>query len=310
MIIFLNPAVNNHTGRKKLNRIYDDLRKKVENMGSDITIENIPKNPMNSLLKHIENGEKTFIAGGGDGTVHSLANAMMKLPEKTRREVVFGAIGLGSSNDFHKPMSKSNMIKGIPVKIDFTNPVKHNVAKADYLTDTDQSVSEYFIVNGSMGATADVNQKFNNCDRISGWLKPKWVDGCIYYCGLNVFLNYKNFKAKLNIHGQDYHTEISNLGFLIYPNFAGNFKYDTEVTPQSDYFCVNLSENMNKMEQCISTYNLLRHRFYNRPKTKSWNSQEVSVSVDEKTTFEMDGEVRMVKKVSIKLIKGGLIVCQ
>ncbi|MBU0994351.1 MAG: hypothetical protein KJ737_17810 [Proteobacteria bacterium] len=310
MIIYLNPAVNNHTGRKKLSKIYDGLCKKAERMGSDIVIEDIPKDPLDSLNEHIEKGEKTFIAGGGDGTVHSLANAMMRLPEPTRKEVIFGAIGLGSSNDFHKPMSKSNLIKGIPIKIDFTNPIEHNVAQADYITDTGQSVSEYFIINGSMGATADVNYTFNNGGAFANWLKPRWVDGCIYYCGLHVFLNYKNFKAKLEIHKQNYHTEISNLGFLIYPNFAGSFKYDTEVTPQSDYFCINLSENMNKSEQFISTFNLLRHRFYNQPKTKSWNAQEVTVCVDDKTTFEMDGEVRMVKKVSIKLIKGGLTVCQ
>ncbi|MBU1172704.1 MAG: hypothetical protein KKD44_24360 [Proteobacteria bacterium] len=310
MIIYLNPAVNNHTGRKKLSKIYDDLRAKVKKMGSDIVIEDIPRNPLDSLNKHIEMGEKTFIAGGGDGTVHSLANAMMELPEATRNAVAFGAIGLGSSNDFHKPMIKPNMIKGIPVKIDFTNPIKHNIAQADYITENDQSASEYFIINGSMGATADINQMFNNCDKISSWLKPKWVCGCIYYCGLNVFIKYKNFKAKLEIHGEDHHTKISNLGFLIYPNFAGDFKYDTEVTPQSDYFCVNLSENMNKAEQFISTFNLWRHKFLNRPKTKSWNAKEVEVNVDEKTTFEMDGEVRMVKKVNIKLIKGGLTVCQ
>ena len=310
MIIYLNQRANNHTGEKKLNKIYDKLQSRVEELGAGIIIEDIPKDPSDSLISHIEKGENTFIAGGGDGTVHSLLNALMKLPESVRKDVVFGAIGLGSSNDFHKPMSKLNMIKGIPIKIDFTNAIDHNVAQTNYITDTGQSVSEYFIINGSMGATADINHKFNNGDKMVSWLKPKWVDGCIYYCGLNVFLNYQNVKATIEVNEVSHETEISNLGFLIYPNFAGKFKYDTPVTPQSDYFCVNLAENMTKIEQSISTFNLYLHRFYNLPKTKSWNTQEVTINVDEPTTFEMDGEVRMVKKVSIRLLKGALTVCQ
>jgi diacylglycerol kinase family enzyme len=67
---------------------------------------------------------------------------------------------------------------------------------------------------------------------------------------------------------------------------------------------------MNKFEQFISTCYLSNHVFLNRPKTKSWNAQDVSVSMSERTALEMDGEVRMVKDVKISLIKGGLNVCQ
>lgn len=310
MIIYLNPAVNNHTGRQKLDKIIDALREKAGELGSDILVEDIPLNPLPSILRHIDAGERVFVAGGGDGTVHSLANTMMELPEDVRKRVCFGAIGLGSSNDFHKPLTKEKMIKGIPVRIDFTNPTKHNVARAYYKTDDEELLAEYFVINGSLGATAEINHQFNNCNGVSGWLKSKWPYGCIYYCGLRVFANYSNKKATIGIHGEKHPTAISNLGFLIYPNFAGDFKYDIDVSPESDYFSVALSENMNKMEQFSSTMSLLGHSFCGRPKTRWWNTDDVTVEADKAMAFEMDGEVRMVTKVNINLIKGGLMVCQ
>jgi diacylglycerol kinase family enzyme len=310
MIIYLNPAVNNHTGRQKLNRIFDVLSDKAKALGSHIVVEEIPLNPLSSIYRHIENGEKVFIAGGGDGTVHSLANAMMELPGDVRKEVCFGAVGLGSSNDFHKPLTASKIIRGIPIRIDFTDPEEHNVAHASYVTDTDRSLSEYFVINGSMGATAEINHVFNNCKGISGWLKAKWTDGCIYYCGLKVFANYRNIAATIEIDKEEHPTKISNLGFLIYPNFAGDFKYDIDVSPQSGYFSVALSEKMNKVEQFTSTISLLGHKFRDRPKTRWWNTQDVGVKADNAVAFEMDGEVRMVTKVNINLIKGGLMVCR
>lgn len=54
------------------------------------------------------------IAVGGDGTVNLLAQALLESVEW--REISLGALGTGSSNDFHKPRRKR--FHGLPARLD------------------------------------------------------------------------------------------------------------------------------------------------------------------------------------------------
>ena len=61
-----------------------------------------------SVRLAFDRGERVFIAAGGDGTVNMLVNAIMALED--RSNVSLGAVGLGSSNDFHKQRLKGAVI--------------------------------------------------------------------------------------------------------------------------------------------------------------------------------------------------------
>ena len=50
-------------------------------------------------------GTRVFIAAGGDGTAHALLNALVDAPGRPPLDALaLGAVGLGSSNDLHKPV--------------------------------------------------------------------------------------------------------------------------------------------------------------------------------------------------------------
>ncbi len=69
-----------------------------------------------AVAEAIRAGPALILAAGGDGTVHRVANLILSVPRQTGLQVVLGAVGLGSSNDFHKPPCGRQCIRGTPVR--------------------------------------------------------------------------------------------------------------------------------------------------------------------------------------------------
>ena len=125
-------------------------------------------------------GHDVVVAAGGDGTVNGVLNAILA----NDVDVALGAIGLGSSNDFHKPFAADRSVAGVPVRLDPAQAVRADVGKAT-LTDPDGAMrTRYFVLNASLGVVAQGNAFFNAPDRTLRALKKTSVDLAIAYAAL------------------------------------------------------------------------------------------------------------------------------
>ena len=66
--------------------------------GADWAGSVYPTHAIELTRKAVEDGYELIIAGGGDGTVHEVVNAIMEFPKE--RRPVLGVVPLGSGNDF------------------------------------------------------------------------------------------------------------------------------------------------------------------------------------------------------------------
>jgi hypothetical protein len=123
----------------------------------------------------IQAGEREFISAGGDGTVNALVNALASMlgPEELRN-VTVGALGLGSSNDFHKPYTHT--IHGFPARIDFDRARPRDAGCLSF-----DSCRRFFLVNASAGVTANANAFFNGPDTGLRLLKSVSTAAAISY---------------------------------------------------------------------------------------------------------------------------------
>ena len=306
--IFLNPNCSYGLGYRKWQRIEDWIMRTLDE--PTIEVINTPDDMIWHVQKAEDEGVKRLIAAGGDGAVNLLLNAVMRHCRNPNR-VTIGAIGLGSSNDFHKPFRCESMIDGIPVRLDFKNTPEHDVIKIDILSFENEMITRYCLINAAVGITAEANHLFNSRYWWVQELRKVSLDLAISAVAFRTMSSYKSLISELRIDGETIRdVNLTNLGVIKNPHFTGSLCYDTKIKPDDGKLGVNLSYNMSLFRTVKTFYSLSRRRFTGLPGTQSWKAQSVSVNSDQNFTVEMDGETMRTNKVSFTIIPKAIRCCR
>ena len=310
MIILLNKHSNGTCGSKK----WAALRPELESgyLGDGYTLVPDFEEFRQRVVRDYDRGERVFVAAGGDGTVNFLLNQLMRMEEADRSSLILGAIALGSSNDFHKPFSSNGggHTKGkAPFRLDHAQAAPHNVGSIEYRDIDNRPRHRYFIVNCSVGLIAQANYFFNSDNRIVTWMKPRWVDGTIWYSALQTLITARNIPARIRVERDGFETRLTTMSVFINPNVSGSFRYDLAISARSDYLGVGLCERMGIPSRVRTIASLAGGRFLGLPKTRTWRAREIEISPSAPMALEMDGEVTLARHVNIKLMHEALRVC-
>lgn len=308
MHVYLNPYCDYGRGWKKWQKIEPELKKHFGRFEMDEI--HSPQNLSDQLEEAREAGETIFIAAGGDGTVNLLVNALLKssLP---KHDIVFGAVGLGSSNDFHKPFHYASFIGGIPAKMNWLETVSHDVIHVSYRNGQNGFLTRYCIVNASIGITAEANAFYNSRHPFVELIQRFSQETAIIVSALRSIFTYRNLPCTLNfINSSPRDFQVTNLGVVKNPYFAGNLCYDTHIEADDGRFGVNICFGMTRFEAIKTLMRLYRHQFLGLPKTYSRNATQISVESQKRFALEMDGEVVQASFAEFKIIPKALRCCR
>lgn len=300
-VVFVNPYSFGGKGFEKWKRIkpfLGDNQFEVKNLTED------------SVEEFFMNGNTNFIAAGGDGTVNILLNKIINsfTPEEVKR-IKLGAIGLGSSNDFHKPFTDCKLIKDIPVKINFEKTEPRDVGCITYI-EKGISKRKYFLINASIGITAEANYLFNNPDKFLSLIKKKNTGLAIFYSALKTIFKYRNFRIKLtSAETKELQVDLTNLGIVKNPNFSGNLKFNAEADYGNGKFDVYLCSRMTKMEIIHLFYLLSKGAFNMVEKKGSFRTNLVNLGSDNPFLIEYDGEIIKTSSAGFSILPKYLQVC-
>ncbi len=307
MHIFLNPTCHFGKGLEKWEKISLEMQQ-----SSSFTIDELqsPESLEDLLQERIMTGEKVFITAGGDGTVNLLANALMKR-EGHNRQFALGAIGLGGSNDFHKPFRAHSQIKGIPVRLNWQKAVPSDIIRVRFKNSIGNILTRHSIINCSIGITAQANAFCNSRTRSVESLRRISVEASVIYCALKTLLKYANIPCTLEIqNGEKSEFPVTNLGIIKNPHFAGGLCYGTDIKPDDGRLGVHLVFGMGKFEVIKTMVSLYKHRFPQHAKTKTWFTPELVVECGDPFDLEIDGEVVSTDWVKFDLLNKALRICQ
>ena len=268
------------------------------------------KTSFSQLIQNaLTNGQREFIAAGGDGTVNFLLNSLLKYSKPgIQRDIKIGAIGIGSSNDFHKPFNGLERDQ-IPVKINFEKTKLRDVGFLKFINDK-KSIIKYFLINASIGLTAEANHLFNKPDRVLKRLKKGSTASAIYYAALKTIFLYRNLNAELecNIKGR-IKTKITNMGIVKSPYFSGDLCYNSPMNLGNGFYDIHLCEDLSKVNSLFLLWALEYNKLEKISKLKSWKTNQILVSADKFFTVEYDGETIKTKSVEFGILKKQIKVC-
>lgn len=260
--------------------------------------------------KSIKQGIRVFIAAGGDGTIHALVDALVRLsPENRLEEFTLGAIGLGSSNDFHKPVARR--INGIPARIG-RETTSRDICRIRFSSPDapTQTQTRYFLVSASIGMAAEANGFFMYGNPLMRWLKSRWTAGAIYYATLHTLVNYRNLPAELKLTDSRINDcKITNLSIGKTPWVSGNFRYDTPVCDHDGKLTINLSENLSRAGIMKLLWDLSQGKFLNGPHRHYWKKSQLTIETRHPVHLELDGEIYRTSYATFDVLDQKINIC-
>ncbi|MGD0338511.1 MAG: diacylglycerol kinase family protein [Bacteroidota bacterium] len=289
--VILNPFAGGGTALRKWKIIESEIR---SNLGAfEFIVLDRSTDVKKIVSQMICLNTTEFIAAGGDGTVNLLLNAIDECSSgKSIQKIKLGAVGLGSSNDFHKPFRNAQLIEGIPCKVNFSGAVPRDVGVITYENGEGNSITCCWIINASIGVTAEANFFFNTPDATLRFLKRASVESAILYAALRSIAAYRNQEMSIAIGNEPpLRAPVTNLGVVKSPHFSGNFCYDSPFRPDSGTFNVHLCERMSLPRTLLTLWGLSRKKFSGLPHTRSWSSCRIMVRANKSFAVEFDGEV-------------------
>ena len=309
MVIILNPYAAGGKAIEKWKRIESNLFNRFGSIIIRLLNEEMSiKECISDLLKQ---GHREFIAGGGDGTVNLILQHIIELvPSSQLSKIKIGAIGLGSSNDFHKPFTNKQMINGIPCKFNFRLAAARDVGILSFPDHKEHIQQKYWLINASIGIAAEANLFFNTPDHILHYLKKTRTNWAILYAAFRTIAFYRNRNMQIRI-GKNKSKQISctNMGIVKSPHFSGNFSYNTPFKTDNGQFYVNICRDMHLLNTLNLLWNLSKSRFRGLPKTESFRSDHLTVTSDQPFAVEFDGEVIATKQVNFYIKRKMIGVC-
>jgi len=230
--------------------------------------------------------QSCIISAGGDGSIHQIANMLLERNEPDKHRL--GAIGLGSSNDFLKPFR--SFVGNIPVRIRTDSITLQDAGEINYIDQAHINQKRYFIINASMGVTAEGNWHFNNPGKVLTRIKQINTQAAITYTALKTILSYRNKAVRVHFNGTELLIGLSNINLLKVPYVSGSFHYQQNILPDDGVLGLNICANMSTWELVRTLMSLEKGKFHTGPRRISTLVDQFQICSATPIIFECDGE--------------------
>ena len=303
--VLLNPHARQGTGPARFARVRAALDARFEPTLCEMDAAGAWRS---ELAACIESGVRVLVAAGGDGTVHALVNALVDARGPVPlSDFVLGAVGLGSSNDFHKPFRTA--VAGIPLRIDLESATPRDLVRVVLEGHDGATTTRLVAISASLGLVAEGNAFFEKGDHLLRALKRRWTSTAIAYTAARSLHAHRDFRAVLRLPDAEFRGLVSSLSVTKTEFVSGAFRYDTPVAPDSGTFAVNLCEGMGRLALLWTMVGVARGKFLGRPGTRHWDASALDVQLEDLHEVELDGEIEWARRARFDVLPERIRTC-
>jgi YegS/Rv2252/BmrU family lipid kinase len=250
-------------------------------------VKSLSVNDTESLLDANFHKYDTFIAAGGDGTVHSVANKLIG------SEKILGVLPMGSGNGFAREFGFWPIIKPLLDDIEKGESIKIDVIE----------INEKLCLNvAGIGLDSFVAHSFDRM-KLRGFFPYVWLT-------LKTFLQLRPVFITIHIDGEKVVSE--NLFVLTIANtrqFGNNAYIAPEAIPNDGMLDIVLIKPFPKIFGMVFIIRLFTKRINNSKYVRHIKTDKEVIIQSEETRFHIDGEpVKLSGKVVVKVKREALNV--
>ena len=299
-LVVLNPAARHGRAGQLWRRVLGAVEERFDSSIVPADLDGRWKEEVEGALR---SGIRTFVAAGGDGTVHALTEALVERRGETAlSDLRLGAVGLGSSNDFHKPFR--TVLSGIPVRLDAATALPRDLGRVRWLDVAGRERESVLVVSASAGVVADGNALFSRC-RAGG----RFPSLAIAVSALRAIARCRGFPARLRRDGRSEELVVSSLSIFKTPWLSGSLRFDLPIAPDDGLLGVGLCEGMGRWRLLGTLASLSRGRFAGCAGTRAFRTTCLALEADAPFLLEIDGEVGAAWRASFDLLPEPVLAC-
>jgi len=300
-LVVLNPSAHGGAGARR----FEIVRTAVDSaFDARIVVGRADGAWRNDVHSALDDGVRAFVAAGGDGTAHSLVNALIEAPRRPPLEtLILGAVGLGSSNDLHKPVRRR--VGGVPVLLDASRAAPRDIVRCVY-----GGRSGAVLISASIGVTASANARFSADTRVARCLRRTSTVAAVAWAAGRTIAAWRNLPARLRIDGGEAErVPLTSLSVLKTEWVSGRLRYGHAVAPASGDFDVAVAEGLGRARLLLDVLALLRGRFDGRPGHRRCRARSLDVWLDHDSPLEIDGEIALARAAHFDMLGERIRLC-
>jgi diacylglycerol kinase (ATP) len=281
MKLIVNPAAANGAVGKNWPRMRDFLQ--AEGASFDAVLTEEPGHATQLARQALDDGFRTIVAVGGDGTVNEVVNGLV-VEGSVAPEVVLGIIPWGTGADFARMLGISR---------DYMEACRHLLRCEPRPVDLGEvtcvregrEVERYFINAAGLGFDGEVADLVNRF--------PKALGGTITYltCLLIGLVTYRNKNVEFSFDGQHVRGRVNSVVVCNGCYFGGGMFIAPGAAFDDGLFYVVILGNLNKLEVVMNVPRVYKGTHLTHPKVSHFSAKEVHVEARERMFLQAEGEL-------------------